>query len=61
MEDMMYPLPMEKWLDLPKDRTRLPIGRLCVIMAFTILLLLSLYGRKAALAADASLSALGLA
>lgn len=61
MENVVYQVTMEKWLDIPKDRTRLPIGRLCVIMALTILLLLSLFGRKAAEIADAGLVALGLA
>jgi hypothetical protein len=30
---------MEDWLTPPKDRRILPVGRLCVIMALTILLL----------------------
>lgn len=39
---------MDKWLEIPKDRTRLPVGRLCLILALTILMLFALAGRKAA-------------
>jgi hypothetical protein len=61
MENVVYQVTMEKWLDIPKDRTRLPVGRLCLIMALTILLLLSHYGREATEMADAGLVAFGLA
>lgn len=43
---------MDPWLDIPKDRKRLPVGRLCVIMALTVLLLLSAFARTGK-AADA--------
>jgi hypothetical protein len=46
---------MDDWLNIPKDRNRLPVGRLCVIMALTVLLLLAIAGRKSALAAEAGL------
>jgi hypothetical protein len=39
---LLYPGPMQDWLDIPKDRKRLPIGRLCMVMGFTALLGLSL-------------------
>lgn len=50
---------MENWLDIPKDRKRLPIGRLCLIMALTVLLLLALVGRKGIVVAEAGLPAFG--
>lgn len=37
---------MDHWLDIPKDRKRQPIGRLCVIMGLTVLLLLAIGGQK---------------
>jgi hypothetical protein len=52
---------MEKWLEKPKDRTQLPVGRLCVIMGLTILLLITLFGRKASVLVDAGLVLLGVA
>ena len=52
---------MEKWLEKPKDRTQLPVGRLCVIMGLTILLLIMLFGRKASVLVDAGLVLLGVA
>lgn len=39
--------PMEKWLEIPTDRKRLPSGRLCVILALSVLLFLTAQGRKA--------------
>lgn len=52
---------MDKWLDIPKDRTRLPTGRMCLILALTILMLLALAGRKHAVIADIGLALFGLA
>lgn len=37
---------MDKWLEIPKDRARLPVGRLCLMMALTILVVLAHTGRK---------------
>ncbi|MFT7058093.1 MAG: hypothetical protein ACJASV_000593 [Pseudorhodobacter sp.] len=37
---------MENWLDIPADRKRLPIVRLCLILALTALVMLGLLGRK---------------
>ena len=51
---------MDKWLDIPKDRTRLPIGRLCVILALTILILLLLVGRESTVLAELGCAALGM-
>lgn len=50
---------MEKWLEIPKDRTRLPVGRLCLILALTILLLFVVAARKATLLADIGAAFLG--
>lgn len=36
---------MDKWLEIPKDRTGLPVGRLCLILALTILILMAHSGR----------------
>lgn len=47
---------MDPWLHIPKDRKRLPVGRLCVIMGLTLLLLLSAFAR-AGRAADFASSA----
>lgn len=52
---------MEKWLEIPKDRKRLPVGRLCLIMGLTILLMLVVAGRKATVLADIGAAFLGLA
>jgi hypothetical protein len=41
---------MEHWLDIPKQRNPLPVGRLCLIMALTALMLLGLMARAQALA-----------
>lgn len=49
---------MDKWLDIPKDRRRLPVGRLCLIMGLTVLLLLAVAGRKVAVVADLGFAAL---
>jgi hypothetical protein len=37
---------MEKWLEIPEDRKCLPVGRLCLIMALSVLMLFAFYGRK---------------
>ncbi len=50
---------MDKWLDIPKNRKRLPVGRLCIIMALLALIFLVLAGRKAPVLADLGLSLLG--
>lgn len=50
---------MEKWLEIPKDRTRLPVGRLCLILALTILLLFVVAARKATVLADIGAAFLG--
>jgi len=52
---------MDKLLDIPKDRTRLPIGRLCLILGLTILLLLTTLGRKPTALAELSAALFGLA
>jgi hypothetical protein len=36
---------MDDWLKIPKDRKRLPVGRLCLIMALTVLLMMSAFAR----------------
>lgn len=36
---------MQDWLDIPKDRKRLPIGKLCLLMGVTALLVLALLAR----------------
>lgn len=51
---------MDKWLDIPKDRKRLPVGRLCLILGLTILMLLMLAGRKGPVLAELGLSTLAL-
>ena len=52
---------MEKWLEIPKDRKRRPVGRLCLILALTILMMLALMGRKSAVLAEFGLAVFGLA
>ncbi|WP_022703265.1 hypothetical protein [Pseudorhodobacter ferrugineus] len=52
---------MDKWLEIPKDRTRLPVGRLCLILALTILLLFVVAGRKTTVLAELGTLVLGLA
>ena len=52
---------MDKWLDIPKNRNRLPVGRLCIIMALLVLIFLVLAGRKGAVLAELGLSLLGQA
>jgi hypothetical protein len=37
---------MEEWLKIPEDRKCLPVGRLCLIMALSVLMLFAVYGRK---------------
>tara|TARA_R110002124_G_scaffold243558_1_gene408700 strand:- start:1193 stop:1429 length:237 start_codon:yes stop_codon:yes gene_type:complete len=37
---------MEEWLEIPSDRKSLPTGRLCLILALAILLVLAAQGRK---------------
>ncbi|MDG1280323.1 MAG: hypothetical protein P8O10_03370 [Pseudorhodobacter sp.] len=41
---------MDHWLLIPKQRNRLPVGRLCLIMALTVLMLLGLMAKAQALA-----------
>jgi hypothetical protein len=43
---------MDKWLEIPTDRVGLPVGRLCIILALTIMLLLAQTGRQATLSSD---------
>jgi hypothetical protein len=51
--DLVYWVHMDICLDIPKDRKRLPVGRLCTMMALTVLLLLALEGRNASAVAEA--------
>jgi len=37
---------MEEWLEIPADRKGLSTGRLCLILALSILLFLTAQGRK---------------
>lgn len=37
---------MDDWLKIPQDRKCLPVGRLCLIMALSVLMLFAVYGRK---------------
>jgi hypothetical protein len=40
---------MEHWLDIPENRNRLPVGRLCLILALTVLMLLGVMAKAQAL------------
>jgi hypothetical protein len=42
---LLYSDKMQDWLDIPKDRKRLPIGRLCLVMGVTALLGLALLAK----------------
>jgi hypothetical protein len=52
---------MDKWLEVPKDRARLPVGRLCLMMALTILVLLAYTGRKAQVDSEIGAAEVGVA
>jgi hypothetical protein len=39
---------MDEWLTIPADRRALPVGRLCVIMALTVLLVIVSQARQGA-------------
>lgn len=51
---------MDKWLEIPKDRKRMPVGRLCLIMALTCLLLLMLLDREVVVVALIVLTGFGV-
>jgi hypothetical protein len=39
---------MDEWLTIPADRRALPVGRLCVIMALTVLVMIVTQARQGA-------------